>query len=557
MYLSFLACRSGTVLSSSGTEFDAPSGSEASPGSEADPGSDVETSGTEPNPSEPEDEADAVFDLSAVHRIDLTMAPADWLEVRDNPGTEAWYPADFSWDGESLSNIGVRAFGQGSVVAGKPPLKLDFDRYEDGVEWRGLEQLKLDSSVQDAGFLNEAVGTRVLREMGLPAARTGWAQVYVNGTLAGLFIVLESVDDQFVKRWFGDDDGPLYGTVTWRYGQGLNPITSGTVLDWYEPQTSLGGDGSEILAAIEAVASGTDEDVEAALDLDLFTRIAVTRSAMGAIDQFAADGNNFYLYVDDGRIVPIAWDLDADLGYPDYFTNALQMDLEQPWLLSHARYNPVTGAVYSDPVHARAVAAGWDIDGWLDDLLGGPLDWTVLDSQVAGYAQVLHEAACSDTYIACSSYEHRVVDLRFFLHTRLSHLAGAEVADCDAAPAWTATVEEGAATVGATAWGPGFMIGGQHFCHGIYAPAPSRIALTVQSGTLSGAAGVHDQNRNVSAGVQFSIHQDGAVLWEDTVDAYETASPFSVSVASGTVTLVATGSDPWYDGASWVNLEVP
>lgn len=191
-----------------------------------------------PAPPE-EDPADAVFDLDAVHRIDLTMAELDWREVRDNPGTELWYAADFAWDGERVANIGIRAFGQGSVVAGKPPLKLDFDRYESGAEWRGLEQIKLDSSTQDAGFLNEVVGTRVLRELGLPAARTGWAQVYVNGTLAGFFVVMEPVDDQFLKRWYGGDDGPLYGMATWMYGQGLNPITWGTVLDWYEPQTSV------------------------------------------------------------------------------------------------------------------------------------------------------------------------------------------------------------------------------------------------------------------------------------------------------------------------------
>ncbi len=525
----------------------------------ADPGNGVEVVGTmDPGDSDTEeDEADAVFDLGAVHRVDLTMADADWLQVRDNPGTEAWYAADFAWDGESMPNIGVRAFGQGSVVAGKPPLKLDFDRYEAGAQWRGLEQIKLDSSTQDAGFLNEVVGTRALRALDLPAARTGWAQVYVNGALAGLFVVMEPIDDQFVQRWFGDDSGPLYGMGTWMYGQGLNPITWGTVLDWYEPQTSVGGDGSEILAAIEATASGTDEAFAAAVDVDRFTRIAVTRSAMGAIDQFAADGNNFYLYVDDGRITPIAWDLDADLGYPYYFTNALEMGLEEPWLWSHARYNPVTGAVYSDPVHARAVAAGWDVDAWLNRLLTGPLDWETLDAQTAGYAAILHEAACTDTYIPCASFEHRVIDLRFFLHTRLARLAGAEVARCESAPAWDVRSVEGAATVGASAWGPGFMVGGVHACHGIYAPAPSQVVLTVHAGTLSGGAGVHDQNMNPSAGMHFEIRQDGATLWEHTALAYEEAALFSVPVSEGTVVLVATGSTPAYDGASWVDLTVP
>lgn len=544
--LLLLACRAGVDLP-------AESGA-GGPTDDSSPIDDLPTTDSDSADPDPGDDADAVFDLTAVHHIAVTMAPDDWLQVRDNPSTEAWYAADFTWDGEEVAGIGIRAFGQGSVVAGKPPLKLDFDHFVAGAEWRGLEQIKLDSSTQDAGFMNEAVGTRVLREMGLPAARTGWADVSVNGQHAGLFIVLESIDDQFVKRWFGDDDEPLYGMGTWMYGQGLNAITWGTVTDWYEPQTSVGGDGSEILAAITATATGTDAEFEAAVDVESFTRIAVTRATIGAIDSFAADGNNFYLCVDDGRIAPIAWDLDADLGYPYYFDNALQMGLEEPWLWSHARTNPVTGAVYSDPVHARALAAGFDVQGWLSKLLDGPLHWPTVDAQVAGYAEVLHDSACADTYNSCTSFEHRVVDLRFFLHTRLSTLAGVDVAECIAPPVWEVEAQQGSVTVNASSWGPGLMVGGEHACTGLYTPAPSRVALTVRAGTLSGAVGVHDQNMNTSTGVRFTIVQGGVALWESgPVPAYSVAAPFSVVVGAGSVDLVALGSG----GASWVGLGVP
>jgi hypothetical protein len=101
------------------------------------------------------------------------------------------------------------------------------------------------------------------------------------------------------------------------------------------------------------------------------------------------------------------------------------------------------------------------------------------------------------------------------------------------------------------------MVGGLHSCTGIYAPAPSRVELNVQAGNFSGAAGVHDQNMNPSAGVHFVILQEGIPLWERTVRAYEAAVRFSVPVTEGTVLLVATGRNPSYDGASWVDLTVP
>lgn len=501
-------------------------------------------------------DADAVFDVGAVHLVELRMTAAAWADVQYNPSAEAWYPATFWWDGEEVADVGVRAFGQGSVVAGKPPLKIDFDRYVDGQEWRELEQLKLDSSTQDAGFLNEAVGTAILRAMDLPAARTGWARVTVNDAPVGLFVVLESIDDGFVERWFGDDEGSLYGIGTWRYGQGLNPITWGTVADWYEPQTSVGGDGAEIVAAIEATASGTDEQFAAAVDVDAFTRIALTRAAIGAIDSFAADGNNFYLYDDGGRIRPIAWDLDADLGYPYYFENALWMGLEEPWAWSHARTNPMTGATYSDPVHARALAMGWDVAGWMEQLWAGPLDWPTLDASIAAQAAAIHDDACQDTYHTCAAFEQRVVDLRFFLHTRLSYLAGGEVAACDGATTTLQAVATvGTVTADASSWGPGFMIGGEHHCTGLFAPAPSRVTVTLDGGVLSGAVGVHDYNLQASAGVSFAIVQGGATLWESgTVSPYTRAVPFSVAVSAGTVELVASGAGSGYDAASWVGL---
>lgn len=47
---------------------------------------------------------------------------------------------------------------------------------------------------------------------------------------------------------------------------------------------------------MHAVNRGTDEEFATKVDVDEFLRVSVTRAAMGAIDAFAADGNNFYLY---------------------------------------------------------------------------------------------------------------------------------------------------------------------------------------------------------------------------------------------------------------------
>lgn len=494
------------------------------------------------------DDSDVVFDPTLVHRVDLSMDADAWADISGNYTAETWHTADFAMDGEVVEDIGVRAFGAGSQSYGKTPLKLSFDRVVDGQEYRGLEQLKLDSSTQDAGFLNDPLAAWVLRELGLPAARSGWAEVFVNGASYGFFIVLEPIDDVFLRRWYDDDAGALYGTWDWRYGQGLNLITWGGPLDWYVPQTSVETDGSDLLAAIDAVSVGSDEDFAALVDVDRIMGVSVTRAMMGAIDAFSADGNNFYLYSEQGRITTIPWDMDADLGYPGYFTNAMEMGLEEPWVWSHARYNPVTGAVYSDPVYARARGLGWDIEGWQARAAAGPLDWETVDATVVEWADVIGESACRDWFHSCAAHEARVADLRFFLHARLSRLAGEEVASCAAS---TLTFSSGVAAVApdVTYWGPGFVVNGEHYCTGVYAAA-ELLTTVVEAGTLRGRVGLHDWNAACTAPVTFTVSQGGVALASNVVAPYSDAVPFSVAVAGGEVTLTtapANACGVWVD----------
>lgn len=500
------------------------------------------------------DPSDAVFDPSVVHRIDIEIDPAAWYDIQYNYSAETWWTANLSFDGEAVPDVGIRAFGAGSQVAGKTPIKLSFDRVVEGQEFRGLEQLKLDGSTQDAGFLNDPLAAWVLRELDLPAARMSWATVYANGEQWGFYVVMEPIDDVFLRRHFSDDEGPLYGTWDWRYGQGLNPITWGGPLDWYVPQTKVETDGSDIVAAMAAVASGTDEELAATVETEPFQRISATRAMMGAIDMFAADGNNFYLYNHQGRITMIPWDMDADLGYPGYFVNAVEMGLEEPWLWSHARYNPVTGALYSDPLYARTLASGWDLQGWVETATSGPLDWATIDAKVVEFAATIHDAACDDSYHGCSSHERRVADLRMFLHARLSRIAGAEVADCPETTALSFTSGGVAVPADVTYWGPGFVINGEHHCNGVYAGAPAVLVATVDGGTLSGAVGQHDWVQYCSGSSVFSVSQGGVVLWQsEAVGAYENAVPFEVSVAAGEVSLSTTLSGNCA-AASWVGV---
>jgi len=518
-----------------------------------------------PGAEAPPDPTEVLFDPQVVHTLTLTLDEADWLSVRDDPWAKEWVPADFSWQDETVSQVAIRAFGHGSLRAGKPSIKISFDRLVDGQLWRDLDELKLDNSAQDVGYLNERIATAILRRMGLPAARTGWAELVVNGEPAGFFVVLEAIDDRFVERWFGHDDGALYSTREHEYGHGLTPADDPLV--YYEPQTSKGGDGSELARAMEVLESGSDEAMAETLDLEGFFGVSVTRSVMGSMDAFSADGNNFYLYDDHGLLRLIPWDFDVDLG-GYYFSSALTVDPRQPWVTSPWSADSITGAPYTDPVLLRTLALGEDPERIIEELLAGPMAWERVDREVAEAAALVRDHVATDVLGNLDSFDQRAADLRLFLHARIAGLLGTEPASCPdpgegvlqaADLVVEGTVGWGSLMIDSSNWGPGHTVAGEHACTGVFAHAPSTVRLEVPAGygQLSGAVGLQDWNQRCGDGATFQVVQDGEVLWSSpTLATYDPAVSFGpVTVVPGSVLLQTEVNGAYTcDTTSWLDL---
>jgi hypothetical protein len=85
----------------------------------------------------------------------------------------------------------------------------------------------------------------------------------------------------------------------------------------------------------------------------------------------------------------LPWDFDVELaGYAPVFWNMVEMEMERPWEYSHWRTNSLTGEIYTEPLYARMLAEGWDLDGWMATVTAGPLDWAVVDARVRGERKV-------------------------------------------------------------------------------------------------------------------------------------------------------------------------
>jgi hypothetical protein len=121
----------------------------------------------------------------------------------------------------------------------KPGIKIKFDYGAANVDQRfyGLKEITLNSMVQDQSMIHETTDYRIARSMGLPAPRTGYMRLFVNGHDLGLHMLIETYDKQFYKRWFTTGTNHAYEGAYW---QDLILNAGGNVNNYASLQTKVG-----------------------------------------------------------------------------------------------------------------------------------------------------------------------------------------------------------------------------------------------------------------------------------------------------------------------------
>ena len=193
------------------------------------------------------DEPKHFYALKVVPDFELRLAPGARESLKKDP--RAWVHADFVYRGKTWKDVGVKIKGHRSLrtLDEKPSFKVRFDEYVDKQKFLGLKNVTLNNMVEDPTALREALGYRLYREMGVPAPDTGYARVTVDGELYGLYLLVETVDKDFLERRFGDKEGSVYEG---NYGCDLYAEdVSGMELD-------TGDDDRPALAALAQAAAG-------------------------------------------------------------------------------------------------------------------------------------------------------------------------------------------------------------------------------------------------------------------------------------------------------------
>lgn len=259
-----------------------------------------------------------LFDPMVIHQIELELGSSTRSDMERD--TSRYAEGRFLWDGLDIP-VGVRIKGSSSrdSFRGKPSLKIDFNRVVEGLTVAGQKKLNMHNMRYDPMKVSEELVYGMWRDAGLPASRTSYAQVVIDGQDYGLYSLVEVPDDPYLERWYDDPDGNLYENASnycdFDGGQGC-----------FEAEEFDEGT-HEALERMVAAATTPDGGMDALaelLDWDRYTGFLAMEASIAHWDSYSFDQSNYRWYhepaADTWSLIPSSTDLGFGYrpwSYPD------------------------------------------------------------------------------------------------------------------------------------------------------------------------------------------------------------------------------------------------
>jgi uncharacterized protein (TIGR03437 family) len=313
----------------------------------------------------------ALFDDTIVQDVRLTIDPVVWQTLRDHYDQDDYYSANFASGSASLQNIGIKSRGSGSRSPYKPNLTVKFNKYQKQ-KFLTHNSILLKANNQDGSMMREYLTMSLMRRLGLPAPREAPARLYVNGEFFGLYTIVEDIDDDFLKRVFGESTGYMYDynpVLGYNFNYfGDDPGLYGLM---YEPKTHEDApEFAKLFEMLKAVNEASSSEFPTVgptyVDLVGFMKLLAIEGYVADSDGFLSDVwgmNNFYLYrpaaSSQFRFIP--WDTDFTMYWSG---RPVLQNLDHNVLASKALAVPELRRVYVETMLQVATIAGGE-DGWL------------------------------------------------------------------------------------------------------------------------------------------------------------------------------------------------
>jgi hypothetical protein len=254
------------------------------------------------------DEAEALYDPGTVWVIDLQLPQTSVEALEADPegdyqeGTFSVAQSDGTPEGVGTFStpqaMEIRLKGSASFkpLSGKAAFKIKFPK---AGPFLGLRKMTLNNMVEDPSMIHETLSYTLHRALGVPASRTGFAYLRLNGEDFGVYMNIENYDNVAMAKKLGSFDDKVQHVYEGENGADLKPELVGAF------EVDEGPDDISDLEALVAAVNETDPDpwstvVGAHADLAEMTRMWAAEKYSGQFDGYAggpgADHpNNYFL----------------------------------------------------------------------------------------------------------------------------------------------------------------------------------------------------------------------------------------------------------------------
>ncbi|WP_452229398.1 CotH kinase family protein [Lacinutrix sp. MEBiC02404] len=275
-----------------------------------------------------------LYDINTIQTIEIEFAESNWdalldaEKAGDNNYTEA---TSVTINGTIFNQVGVKYKGNSSYSANqtKNPFHIELDTYVDQ-DYQGYKDIKLANVMFDPSFVRETIAYNIVNQY-MDAPQANYANVYVNGTLIGLYTNTEAITKTFINKHFYSKDNAFFSCSP---PDGAGPQTTtlpsleylGTNSTSYEDAYEIKSDDDtdptiaaadwDELIELTNILDSDIANIENVLDVDMAIWMLALDNVLVNLDSYIGQfKQNYYLYKDDNsQFNAVMWDLNMSFG---------------------------------------------------------------------------------------------------------------------------------------------------------------------------------------------------------------------------------------------------
>ncbi len=265
------------------------------------------------------------YNMENIQTIEITFEQSNWDQLLDAEyaGSGGYIMAQsVTLNGEVFDSVGVKYKGNSTYSANqtKNPFHIELDTYKEQ-DYDGYTDIKLSNVAKDPSFLREVLSYQIIRQY-MDAPLSNYANVYVNGTLIGLYSNSESISKKFVNsRFYSKKNTFIKCNPPDGAGPQSNDLPNLVYLgqdstDYYDAyELKSDGGWQELIDLCDTLSNELDA-IDQILDVDRALWMLALNNVLVNLDSYiGAFAQNYYLYrTDYGQFVPVIWDLNESFG---------------------------------------------------------------------------------------------------------------------------------------------------------------------------------------------------------------------------------------------------